>query len=83
MRRPARLTEWSVAAFLIGFMAFSPPILAIFGAEVMVFGLPLLYLYLFVTWALLILSVAWIAGFGIGSPSDQAERDRPSGAKAD
>jgi hypothetical protein len=43
-----------VALFLLGIVAFNPPILAIFDADRLVLGLPLVYLYIFVAWAVLI-----------------------------
>ena len=44
------------AVFLLGLILFSPLLVQIFdgGADVAVFGIPLLYLYLFVGWAVLI-----------------------------
>ena len=53
--------ERLVALFLAGWIAFNPPILGLFGAPTTLFGLPLLYLYLFVGWALLIALAATIA----------------------
>jgi hypothetical protein len=52
--------ERLVALFLAGWIAFNPPILGLFGMPVTVFGLPLLYLYLFVGWAGLIALAALI-----------------------
>ncbi len=43
--------ERLVALFLAGWIAFNPPILGLFGVPVTVFGVPLLYLYLFAGWA--------------------------------
>ena len=44
------------AVFLLGLVLFNPLLIQIFdgGADVAVFGVPLLYLYLFVGWAVLI-----------------------------
>ena len=53
--------ERSIALLLLGALAFSPPLLLIFGAEVSVFGIPLLYVYLFAAWAVLIGFAAVIA----------------------
>ncbi len=48
--------ERMVALFLLGLAMFTPPLLDVFdaGAEVTVWGIPLLYLYLFAAWAVLI-----------------------------
>jgi hypothetical protein len=44
------------ALFLLGLVLFNPPLLDIFdvGVEATVFGIPLLYAYLFIAWAILI-----------------------------
>jgi hypothetical protein len=57
-----RETARFVALFLFGVILFSPPVIAIFdvpGASV--FGIPLLYAYLFASWAVLIALAAWLA----------------------
>jgi len=46
--------ERLVALFLVGWIGFNPPILSMFGVPRLVLGLPLLYLYLFVGWAIVI-----------------------------
>jgi hypothetical protein len=43
-----------VAIFLLGVLLFNYPLLALFNRMVLVFGVPLLYAYIFVAWALLI-----------------------------
>lgn len=43
-----------VAVFLVGFLLFNYPLLALFNRSVRVFGVPLLYAYIFLAWALLI-----------------------------
>jgi hypothetical protein len=43
-----------VAAFLLGLLLFNYPLLALFNRAVVVFGIPLLYAYIFLAWALLI-----------------------------
>jgi hypothetical protein len=46
--------------FLLGVLALSPPLLAVFRAETRVFGIPVLFLYLFGVWAAFILCLALI-----------------------
>ena len=53
-RKGARL----VALFLLGCLLFNYPLLALFNVRASVFGIPLLYAYLFAAWALLIALVA-------------------------
>jgi hypothetical protein len=49
-----------IALFLLGVLALSPPLLAVFRAEAFVFGLPLLFFYVFAAWAVLIGLLAFI-----------------------
>ena len=64
-RRPAgankeRGGERLIAIFCLGVVLFSPLVIGIFdrGAGVGIFGVPLLYFYLFAGWALLIVLLA-------------------------
>ena len=61
MNRLRRNGEWSVVLFVVALLAFNPPILSIFSVPDLLFGIPLLYLYIFVAWggaiALLALNV--------------------------
>jgi hypothetical protein len=43
-----------VALFLIGALLFNYPLIALFDRTVTAFGIPVLYLYVFCAWALLI-----------------------------
>ena len=47
-----------VALFLFGFVLFNYPILSLLNPDILVFGLPLLYIYIFGIWGLLILLAA-------------------------
>ncbi|NNG02081.1 MAG: hypothetical protein HKM93_22035 [Desulfobacteraceae bacterium] len=42
------------ALFLVGFVLFNYPILSLFNLPAMVWGIPVLYLYLFAVWVLII-----------------------------
>jgi len=48
-----------VALFLLGFVLLNYPILSLLNLPIFVFGLPLLYIYIFGIWGLLILLSAW------------------------
>jgi hypothetical protein len=61
-----------VALLLLGALAFSPPLLSIFSARALVLGIPVLYLYLFAAWAVLIVLLARIS-----RRAATAERPRP------
>lgn len=56
-----RIIERSVALFLLGVIAFSPPLIAVFAVAHRVLGIPMLYLYVFGMWALIVLLQALIA----------------------
>jgi len=43
-----------VVSFLLGCLLFNYPLLALFNKSGAVFGVPILYAYLFIAWALLI-----------------------------
>jgi len=49
-----------IAVFVIGALLFSYPILSLFNRASLLFGAPILYVYLFVTWATLIALYAFI-----------------------
>ena len=46
--------------FLLGCLLFNFPLLALFNVRATLFGIPMLYAYLFTAWALLIALVALI-----------------------
>ena len=58
---PGALRERLVALFALGVLLFSPPLLSLFNAPSNLFGVPLLYLYLFTSWVLLVTLVALMA----------------------
>ena len=50
-----------VAVCLLGVLLFNYPILALFNVSGRVLGVPLLYAYVFIAWAALIVLMAWVA----------------------
>lgn len=64
--RPGRAGARSVALFLLGIVAFNAPLMAIFSVDTRVLGVPLLYLYLFLSWGALIAFVRLAARPGGG-----------------
>lgn len=54
MSRPGLRAERLAFLFVVGLLVFNPPILAIFDTPTSVFGIPVLYLYLFLSWSCLI-----------------------------
>ncbi len=49
-----------VGLFLAGGVLFNYPILSLFNLRIMVLGIPLLYLYIFSAWTLLILLIIFV-----------------------
>jgi hypothetical protein len=58
--KPGRRGERLIGLFLLGCLLFNFPMLALFNVRETVFGVPLLYAYLFVAWGLLIALLAVI-----------------------
>ena len=60
MAKPGRKGERLIGVFLLGCLLFNFPMLALFNVRAAVFGVPLLYAYLFAAWLLLIALIALI-----------------------
>ena len=56
----SRTGEQLIALLLAGVIAWTYPVLFLIGTEVRVFGIPLLYLYLYLSWGLFVGLVALI-----------------------
>ena len=54
MIRPSIKGQRLVALFLLGFLLLNYPLLNLFAGPTQVFGIPVLYTYVFAVWALLI-----------------------------
>ena len=54
MVRSVNKTQRLVAIFLLGVLLFNYPLLALFNRASETFGIPVLYVYIFVAWALMI-----------------------------
>lgn len=55
-----RKSERLVALAFLGFLLFDYPLLSLFSTEGTVLGVPVLYAYLFTSWALLIALMALV-----------------------
>jgi len=53
-----------VAVAAVALLLFNYPFLAVFDVDVRVFGVPLVWAYLFAVWALLIGLIAWLTRGG-------------------
>jgi hypothetical protein len=60
MPKSSRKGQRLFGLFLLGCLLFNYPLIALFNSRATVFGIPLLYAYLFAAWTLLIVLVAII-----------------------
>jgi hypothetical protein len=60
MIRPSIKGQRLVALFLLGCALFNYPVLSLFNHSGTVFGIPVLYAYLFAAWSLLIGLLAFV-----------------------
>jgi hypothetical protein len=58
MAEPEKRAPRLVALCMLGCLLFNYPILALFNVPAAVFGVPILYVYIFTAWALLIALMA-------------------------
>lgn len=75
-----RNREWSVVLFVVALLAFNPPVLSIFSVPELMFGIPTLYLYIFVAWAAVIaLLAANVPGLLEADQVPPAAQQEPAG----
>ena len=60
MQRSMLAGQRLVAVFLGGWIFFNYPVLSLFDQFSTLFGVPLVFAYLFIAWAVLILLIAWV-----------------------
>jgi hypothetical protein len=60
MIRPTLKGQRLVALFLLGWLLFNYPVLSLFANDTRIWGIPLVYVYLFIAWAALIGAMAMI-----------------------
>ena len=68
-------TGLSVGIFMLGCVLFSEPLLVLFNYKTLVMGVPLLFLYIFAAWLLLILLVVRVARIKPRSPISHPPRN--------
>ncbi|MCB1857899.1 MAG: hypothetical protein KDI63_06490 [Gammaproteobacteria bacterium] len=64
MRRSTLIKQRLLAVFFMGILLLFSPVTTLFDGPGQVFGIPVLYLYLFGAWGGLIIAMAWIVGSG-------------------
>lgn len=60
MPKSSSRTPRLIAVLLLGAMLLNFPLLAIFNVKAMLWGIPVLYVYLFAAWAVVIALVYWV-----------------------
>lgn len=75
-RRQTRLTEGVIVLFIGGFLALNYPLLAIFDRMALLFGIPVLYLYLFSVWLAIIIIKALLSRIVKPGDTNSAEQTR-------
>jgi hypothetical protein len=58
----ANRTKRLIGLFLLGYLLFNHPLMSLFNLPTLVWGIPLLYVYIFGAWVLIIFLVAMVAG---------------------
>jgi hypothetical protein len=53
-----------IALCMLGVLLFNYPMLALFNVSGAIFGVPVLYAYIFIAWALLVALMAFVAESG-------------------
>jgi len=61
MQESENRAQRMIALCMLGCVLFNFPVLALFNVSASLFGVPLLYAYIFIAWALLIGLMAWVA----------------------
>ena len=64
MNRFERTGQRFIALCMLGMVLFNYPILALFNVWGTLFGVPVLYAYIFIAWAALIALMAYVAEAG-------------------
>jgi hypothetical protein len=58
MQEHERKGQRLIALFIFGCLLFNYPVLSLFNVATVVFGVPVLYVYIFAAWALLVALMA-------------------------
>jgi len=60
MIRPTFKGQRLVALFMLGCLLFNYPLLTLFASDIRIWGIPLVYVYLYFAWAALISAMALV-----------------------
>ena len=71
MSEQRRRRDWLIVLFVAGLLAFNYPLLGLVNSVALLFGVPVLYFYLFAIWLLLIIGVAVVLWFYRTATTDE------------
>ena len=71
MSEQRRRRDWLIVLFVAGLLAFNYPLLGLVNSVALLFGVPVLYFYLFTIWLLLIIGVAVVLWFYRTTTTDE------------
>ena len=75
MTPKARKNKRLIGLFLLGCVLFNYPLMSLFNLEAMILGFPLLFFYVFIAWAVLILMAAMATRAHGRSPSEPPDEN--------
>ena len=64
MHRALLLRQRMIGLFLLGVLLLYSPLLSLFDTDAELLGIPVIYIYLFSTWVVLIALIAWLVERG-------------------
>ena len=73
MTPEARKNKRLVGLFLLGWALFNYPLLSLFNLKAIIFGVPLLFFYVFTGWTILILLAAIVTKTRSSPPSEPTD----------
>jgi len=73
MSAQRRRRDWLIVLFVAGLLLFNYPLLSLVNSSTPLFGVPLLYWYLFLVWLLLIAAAAAVIWYYRAATNDEAD----------
>ena len=79
VRTGGRLADRAFVLPVVAFLLLTPPILGIFNAPALVFGIPLLHVYCFAVWLGAIACGGWLASRMVAEGEEPDSGTKPAG----
>ena len=76
--RSGRLAERAAVLPVVAFFLLTPPILGLFDAPVLLFGIPLLHVYCFAVWLAAIACGGWLASRLVNQGDNPESEGKPA-----